>query len=89
MSRVGCINDEGKNVDLYIPRKCSSTGRIVRANDHAAVQLNVGILDDNGVYTGEYKAYVLSGDVRKRAEGDQALNRMALADGFLDDQAHE
>ena len=86
MSRVGCINDEGKNVDLYIPRKCSSTGRIVRANDHAATQINVGVLDENGVYTGEYKTYVISGDVRKRAEGDQALNRLTLADGLIEDQ---
>eukprot|EP00008_Paramoeba_atlantica_P002740 CAMPEP_0201484982 /NCGR_PEP_ID=MMETSP0151_2-20130828/9124_1 /ASSEMBLY_ACC=CAM_ASM_000257 /TAXON_ID=200890 /ORGANISM="Paramoeba atlantica, Strain 621/1 / CCAP 1560/9" /LENGTH=89 /DNA_ID=CAMNT_0047868905 /DNA_START=87 /DNA_END=356 /DNA_ORIENTATION=+ len=83
MTQVGCINDEGRNVDLYIPRKCSSTGRIIHSQDHAAVQINVGMTDSNGVYTGNYKTYVLSGSLRKRGEGDQALNRLALKDGLL------
>ena len=34
------INAEGENVDLYIPRKCSWTNRLIEAKDHAAVQIN-------------------------------------------------
>ncbi|CAK0798437.1 unnamed protein product [Prorocentrum cordatum] len=35
-------NDEGRIVDLYIPRKCSATNRLIPAKEHGAVQLNVG-----------------------------------------------
>ena len=32
-------NDAGEVVDMYIPRKCSSSGKIIGAKDHAAVQV--------------------------------------------------
>ena len=48
------INAEGENVDLYIPRKCSWTNRLIEAKDHAAVQINIGHLDHSGVYNGQY-----------------------------------
>ena len=86
MSRVGTYNDEGKSTDLYIPRKCSSTGRIVNNKDFASVQINIGLVDENGVYTGQTKTYILSGDVRKRGEGDQAINRLAIRDGLIREQ---
>lgn len=35
-------NDAGKLVDLYVPRKCSATNRIIGARDHASVQINIG-----------------------------------------------
>ncbi|KAF5941857.1 hypothetical protein HYC85_019500 [Camellia sinensis] len=36
-------NEEGQNMDLYIPRKCSATNRLITAKDHASVQINVGM----------------------------------------------
>ena len=35
-----------QNVDLYIPRKCSWTNRILRRDDRGAVQINVGHVDE-------------------------------------------
>lgn len=35
-------NDEGRIVDLYLPRKCSATNRLIPAKEHSAVQLNIG-----------------------------------------------
>ncbi|KAG8063904.1 hypothetical protein GUJ93_ZPchr0004g39376 [Zizania palustris] len=35
-------NEEGQMVDLYVPRKCSATNRIITAKDHASVQINIG-----------------------------------------------
>ena len=58
------INAEGENVDLYIPRKCSWTNRLIEAKDHASVQVNVGHLDQSGVYNGQYTTFALSGFVR-------------------------
>ncbi|CAL5014017.1 unnamed protein product [Urochloa decumbens] len=45
-------NEEGKTVDLYVSRKCSATNRIITAKDHASVQINIGHLDENGLYDG-------------------------------------
>jgi small subunit ribosomal protein S21e len=58
------MNDEGENVDLYIPRKCSWTNRLITAKDHASIQVNIGHLDETGVYTGQYTTLALSGFVR-------------------------
>lgn len=41
-------NDQGRLVDLYIPRKCSATGRILKAKDHGSVQLNIADVDAQG-----------------------------------------
>jgi len=76
-------NEKGEIVDLYVPRKCSATNRIIKAKDHASVQISVGKVDENGRYTGENQVYALCGFVRSRAESDDALNRLAQKDGFL------
>lgn len=34
-------NDKGEIVDLYVPRKCSATGRIIKAKDHSSVQISI------------------------------------------------
>ena len=34
-------NEEKQIVDLYIPRKCSATNRLITAKDHASVQINI------------------------------------------------
>ncbi len=70
-------------VDLYIPRKCSATGRLITAKDHASVQLNVGDVDAQGRYVGTFTTYALSGQVRSQGEGDDSINRLATADGLL------
>ncbi|KAJ6775457.1 40S RIBOSOMAL PROTEIN S21 [Salix purpurea] len=57
-------NDEGQNMDLYIPRKCSATNRLITSKDHASVQLNIGHLDGNGHYTGQFTTFALCGFVR-------------------------
>ncbi|KAK1148959.1 hypothetical protein N8T08_007634 [Aspergillus melleus] len=67
----------------YVPRKCSATNRIIKANDHASVQLSVGKVDENGRYTGENNTYALCGFIRARGESDDSFNRLAQRDGYL------
>ena len=67
----------------YVPRKCSATNRIIKAKDHASVQISVGKVDENGRYTGENQVYALSGFVRSMGESDDSLNRLAQRDGLL------
>ena len=38
-------NDQGQIMDLYIPRKCSWTNKILASNDYGSVQFNVGHVD--------------------------------------------
>lgn len=66
-----------------MPRKCSATNRIIKANDHASVQITIGMVDENGRYTNENQTYALCGFIRSRGESDDSLNRLAQRDGFL------
>ncbi|KAI7882533.1 30S ribosomal protein S21e [Lichtheimia hyalospora FSU 10163] len=76
-------NSEGARVDLYIPRKCSATNRLITAKDHASVQLNVADVNAEGRLTGSFATYALSGYVRRNAEADDSINRLATEDGYL------
>ena len=70
-------NENGENVDLYVPRKCSYTNRLIAAKDHASVQINVANVDPvTGVMTNESTPYVLTGYIRFKSEGDMALNAL-------------
>jgi small subunit ribosomal protein S21e len=70
-------NENGENVDLYIPRKCSWTNRLIRAKDHGSVQINVANVDPvTGLFTGESTAYALAGYIRDKSEGDMAFTSL-------------
>lgn len=69
-------NEEGEIMDLYIPRKCSATNRLITAKDHASVQINIGHLDERGVYTGSFTTFALSGFVRAQGDADSAVDRL-------------
>ncbi|KAG2226740.1 hypothetical protein INT45_001087 [Circinella minor] len=68
-------NSEGKLVDF------SATNRLITAKDHASVQINVGDVNAEGRLTGSYSTYALCGFVRREAESDDSLNRLATEDG--------
>ena len=72
-------NDEQKIVDLYIPRQCSATNRLITAKDHASVQIDIAEVDENGKITGKKKTIALAGFMRSRGEADACINRL-LAD---------
>ncbi|PRT52400.1 40S ribosomal protein S21 [Wickerhamiella sorbophila] len=77
-------NDKGVNVELFTPRKCSATNRLIKPKDHAAVQINVAKLDEQGhIISGDNYTYSLSGFVRAKGEADDSLNRLAQQDGLL------
>ncbi|KAJ4397327.1 40S ribosomal protein S21 [Gnomoniopsis smithogilvyi] len=77
-------NDRGEIVDLYVPRKCSATNRIIKAKDHASVQISIAKVDESGrAVTGENHVYALCGFVRAMGEADDALNRLTQRDGLV------
>mmetsp|Transcript_5151 Transcript_5151/g.13840 ORF Transcript_5151/g.13840 Transcript_5151/m.13840 type:complete len:90 (-) Transcript_5151:1008-1277(-) len=78
-------NNRKEVVDLYIPRKCSATNRLLHSKDHASVQINVGEVDENGIYTGKFQTIALSGMIRGKGLADDNMLRLAKAKGLLKD----
>ena len=76
-------NDQGVIVDLYIPRKCSATNRLITAKDHASVQIEIAQVDENGKMTGKRDIIALAGFMRQRGESDAAMNRLLADKGLL------
>ncbi|KAK1134073.1 40S ribosomal protein S21 [Melipona bicolor] len=77
-------NDNGVIVDLYIPRKCSSSNRIIHAKDHASIQLSIADVDpETGRMTDSQKMYAICGAIRRMGESDDCLVRLAKNDGIL------
>merc|ERR1719283_345804 len=71
-------NEAGEYVDLYIPRKCSASNRIIGAGDHASIQINLAVVDEKtGRMTGENKTYAICGKIRGMGESDDSLIRLA------------
>jgi len=68
--------DDKQVVDLYLPRKCSATNRMIAAKEHGSVQLNVGQVDSEGRFTGEFYTYALAGFIRSKGESDACMNRL-------------
>lgn len=42
----------------------SATNRLITAKDHASVQINLGHLDESGIYTGTFSTFALCGYIR-------------------------
>lgn len=72
---------QGEVVDLYVPRKCSATNRLITAKDHASVQINVAEVDDEGKMTGSNVTYAFHGGVRETGDSDDSLNRQVFLCG--------
>mmetsp|Transcript_31382 Transcript_31382/g.76894 ORF Transcript_31382/g.76894 Transcript_31382/m.76894 type:complete len:83 (-) Transcript_31382:361-609(-) len=78
-------NDAKQIVDLYIPRKCSATNRLITAKDHSSVQINIGKVDEHGQYTGEFDTVALCGFIRGKGLADDAFYRIVKEKGLLKD----
>ncbi|MCQ8205349.1 40S ribosomal protein S21, partial [Vibrio parahaemolyticus] len=77
-------NDAGEFVDLYVPRKCSASNRIIAAKDHASIQMNVAEVDrTTGRFNGQFKTYGICGAIRRMGESDDSILRLAKADGIV------
>lgn len=37
----GCINDKHKLTDIYLPRKCDYTDRLITPKDKSSVQISI------------------------------------------------
>ncbi|XP_025720851.1 small ribosomal subunit protein eS21 isoform X1 [Callorhinus ursinus] len=69
-------NDAGEFVDLYVPRKCSASNRIIGAKDHASIQMNVAEVDKvTGRFNGQFKTYAICGAIRRMVSASRCTSR--------------
>ena len=80
---IGTVNDDGQNVDLYIPRKCHASHRLIPAFDHGAIQIAIGDVDENGLYSGTSRIVCISGFLRSQGESDHAINHLCIGHGII------
>lgn len=83
LTNVPLLSSQGQVVDLYVPRKCSATNRLITAKDHASVQINVAEVDEGGKLTGANVTYAFHGGLRETGDSDDALNRFVFLWWFL------
>jgi len=77
-------NDAGEFVDLYVPRKCTASNRIIHAKDHASIQINLADVDETtGRMTETTRTYAICGAIRRMGESDDCINRLAKKDGIV------
>jgi|UniRef100_A0AC35GNK5 small subunit ribosomal protein S21e len=78
-------NDQGEFVDMYVPRKCSSSSRIIHAKDHASIQLDFVDVDPNTgrLIPGKSTRYAICGELRRMGESDDCILRLAKRDGLI------
>ncbi|KAF6204327.1 hypothetical protein GE061_002668 [Apolygus lucorum] len=77
-------NDAGEFVDLYCPRKCSASNRIIHAKDHASIQLAIADVDPStGTILDSSKIYAICGNIRRMGESDDCITRLAKKDSVL------
>ena len=82
--REGTYNDKGELVDLYIPRKCAATNKIIHAKDKSSVQLNIAEVDEEtGRATGKKIIYGLSGFVRSIGRANAEVENLLTRDGVM------
>jgi len=81
LDKEGMHNDQGKLIDLYIPRKCAVTNKVIHAQDYASVQVNVGEVDGNGRYTKKNTTFAFSGFIRKQGRADSSLEDLLAKAG--------
>ena len=68
-------NSEGTYVDLYIPRKCHATNRLLDCKDTASVQITLNTEGVNLENKDKNLTMVISGFVRTKGNADAALNK--------------
>ncbi|KAG6428122.1 hypothetical protein SASPL_112371 [Salvia splendens] len=72
------FTSRGNDVKLiFVYYVCSSaTNRLITSKDHASVQLNIGHVDERGIYTGQFSTFALCGFIRAQGDADSALDRL-------------
>jgi small subunit ribosomal protein S21e len=73
----GCINDKHKLTDIYLPRKCDYTDRMITPKDRSSVQLTIcDVNEDGSINLANPTTITLCGFVRCTGQSDVALDKV-------------
>ena len=73
----GCINDKNNLTDIYLPRKCDYTDRIITSKDRSSVQLNICDVNEDGtIDLSKSHIITICGFVRYTGQSDVALEKV-------------
>jgi small subunit ribosomal protein S21e len=84
MATIGMYNEEGVNVDLYIPRKCHASNTLIPSFDYSSVQISIADIDANGtIIAGQTKTFCIAGFIRSQGASDHAINHLCIEHGII------
>jgi hypothetical protein len=73
----GTINDKNKVTDIYLPRKCDYTDRVITSKDFSSVQLSIcDVKADGTIDLSKSNLITISGYVRGTGQSDAALEKV-------------
>jgi small subunit ribosomal protein S21e len=73
----GCINQDSKVTDLYLPRKCDYTDRIITPKDNSSIQLNICEVNADGTINLNKSSIVtICGYVRSLGNSAAAIEKV-------------
>ena len=73
----GCINEKHKLTDIYLPRKCDYTDRVITSKDRSSVQISIcDVRDDGTIDLSKSNLVTLCGYVRWTGQSDVALEKV-------------
>merc|ERR1712198_432295 len=76
--RTKMQNDKGEIVDLYIPRKCSASNRLIGAKDKSSIQINFCDVDpQTGRMLSTNQTFAICGAIRRMGQSDDSIYRLA------------
>ena len=67
------IPDDNRIISRLPPARSSWTNKLITAKDHRSVQINVGHLDESGVFTGSFSTFAMCGQVRQKVSGGAGI----------------
>lgn len=73
----GTINDKHKLTDIYLPRKCDYTDRVITSKDYSSVQISIcDVKPDGTIDLSKPNLVTLCGYVRGTGQSDAALDKV-------------
>ena len=66
---------------LTLSARSSWTNKLITAKDHGAIQINVGHLDESGVYNNSFTTFAVNGRVRTNVRPSRAVRQRTLSLG--------
>ncbi len=73
----GCINQENNLTDMYLPRKCDYTDKLITPQDKSSVQLTIcDVGADGRIIHDKSNIITISGFVRYSGQSDKAIEKV-------------